>query len=311
MLRGAVQPVGPAAHEALRLSVTGMSFRFPGGRDPILRGVDLTVTAGQVLGILGPNGSGKSTLLNALLGVASGERHGTVRLNGKEPLARSQVGYATQRVALYRQLTVVENLRHAARTSLPRRAVGAAVDAAVDEFGLEPVTGTAVHRLSGGWERLTHIAASFVHRPVVRLLDEPTTALDFDTRARLVGLVHRWRDAGSVLLVTSHYPEDIEEMCSHTLVLHNGTVARYGPMHELIASHRREITVDVLAPSGGATLRADAPATLRDLHDTVTRWAAAGDPADVRVRGISVSRGSLREMLAADPQLRGFVDDRA
>ena len=295
----------PGAASAPGMTVSGLSFRYPGARASVLRDVGFTVTSGQVLGVLGANGSGKSTLLNALLDVRSGQRAGTVTFTDAD---RGQAALASQSISLYQQLTVLENLRHAARTQLPRRLVRAAVDDAIAEYGLDAVARRPVHQLSGGWQRITHIATSFVHRPMIRLLDEPTAALDFEARGRLVALVGNWRRAGTLILVTSHYPEDIEEIGTHALVIHNGTVARHETLADLLASHRRELVIDVATDAGPEQLRRPAPATVADAHALIEGLLGDGATQGT-LRGIRLTDNTLRELLAADPQLKGLLDD--
>lgn len=321
--------VAVAAGPRPGISVSGLSFRYPSAARPTLRDVSFEVAPGQVLGVLGANGSGKSTLLNALLDVRAGERRGTVAIQGGRPDARGRpdgpgasrarraaaardVGYAPQQVALYDLLTVRENLRHVARTLLGRRAVTAAVDDAIAEHGLEPVASTPAYRLSGGWRRLAHIAASFVHRPGVRLLDEPTAALDFEARRRLVELVQSWRAAGIPMIVTSHYPEDIDEICTHALVISDGAVARHGPLADLLGRCRRELVIEAVAESGAIAARADAPATPADLAAALGALVArSGEFASARLLAVRVTDNRLRDVLAADPRLKGLLDDEA
>jgi ABC-2 type transport system ATP-binding protein len=223
------------------LTVSDLSFRYPGRDRHVLAGLSFEAPAGSALGVLGANGSGKSTLLAALAGARAGLRTGTVTLSGAarsdltQPDPRA-IGFATQDVALYRELTVRENLRHAARVTMRRDRVAAAVDRAIAEYGLAPVVDVAAHRLSGGWARVAHLAATFVHDPPVRLLDEPTAALDFEARVRLVALIRSWRDSGVICVVTSHYPEDIEEMCEAVVVIAGGAVVYRGTVADLAAT---------------------------------------------------------------------------
>lgn len=289
------------------LTVKSLSFRYPKQVGLVLRGVSFKVQAGQSLGVLGANGSGKSTLLNAILGVRAGTRLGSVTFHGTADFSRTLVGYATQQISLYQQLTVKENLRHVARMLLSRKAVPAAVDRTLAEFGLTERANVLVRRLSGGWQRLAHLAASFVHDPPLRILDEPTAALDFETRNRLVGLVNDWRQAGSTLLVTSHYPEDIEEMCTHAVVIREGTVARYQSVPAFLAGYRRELVIDTETAYGPQTVRVAAPQTIHDLHQAVADIATGDDMSGRRVIGIRTSQSRLREVLVADPQLQGVV----
>jgi ABC-2 type transport system ATP-binding protein len=292
-----------------RLSVSGLSFRYPKQPDPVLRDVSFEVRPGQSLGVLGPNGAGKSTLLNALLKVRPGTRSGTVAFGGVPGIRRTAVGYATQQTALYQQLTVVENIRHVGRMLLPRRAVAAAVDRNLVEFGLTSRADEPVHRLSGGWQRLAHLAAGFVHDPPLRLLDEPTTALDFETRARLVSLVEQWRSAGATVLVTSHYPEDIEEMCTHAVVIRGGTVARHSSVPDLVAGYRRELIITLAGAGGARDVRRPLPDTVRGLGAAVEDLAAREGLRGDRLLGVSTTGTRLRDVLSADPELRGAFDE--
>lgn len=294
---------------SIELTANDLSFRYRGAGLPVLSGVTFQVGAGQVLGVLGANGSGKSTLLNALLDVRMGERDGEVRIAGEPIAGRRNVGLATQHVALYQRLTVVENLRHFASIRLPRRLASKAVDDAVDEHNLRRVAKTPVHQLSGGWRRLTHIATSFVHRPLVRLLDEPTTALDFQARGRLVELTKQWRRDGALLLVTSHYPEDIQELCTHAMVLRGGRLAWHGTLANLLSRQRRTLVVEVTTDTGTVVMRHPAPQTAKEARDVLDRMLAAeGRLANGQLQAIRIA-DSTRELLASDPQLRKVDDD--
>ncbi|MBT0770045.1 ABC transporter ATP-binding protein [Kineosporia sp. J2-2] len=287
------------------LVVEGLSFQYPRAERPVLRGMSLRVAPGESVGVLGPNGSGKSTFLSALLEARSGHREGTVTLAGARAWRRELVGYATQEVALYPQLTAAENLRHMARILCPPERVAGAVTATLDEFGLRGRAHEPVHRLSGGWQRLTHLAASFVHDPPLRLLDEPTTALDFETRSRLVELTRRWRIDGCALLVTSHYPEDIEQMCTHAVVVRDGVVARHAPVPELMAAHRRELLLETTDAGTSRQRRLPVPRTVAELRDYLLHHADGRE----RLKEIRTTGARLRDALAADPHLRGAVDD--
>ncbi|GAA3075359.1 ATP-binding cassette domain-containing protein [Streptosporangium carneum] len=296
------------------LTVTDLSFAYGESSAPVLTEVALTLRAGEALGILGRNGAGKSTLINAILDIVPGRRGGRVVLGDANDgnaadtgAARRHVGVAGQRISLYKKLTVAENLTHAARLVLPRRDVAAAVGRAVEDFGLARVARTPVHRLSGGWERLSHIAASFVHAPRIRFLDEPTSALDFETRSRLVVLMSRWREAGDAMIVTSHYPEDIEEMCTHVAVVSGGAVVGVGPLRDLLGGYHSELLVRVDAPAGPVTLRAPAPKTAAEAAEAFAAWARDPDHGRSGIESVRLTSRNLREIISMDPDLRGSV----
>ncbi|MER7210340.1 MULTISPECIES: ABC transporter ATP-binding protein [Streptosporangium] len=291
------------------LAVTDLSFAY-GDSQPVLTGVTLRLRGGQVLGVLGRNGAGKSTLINAILDIVPGRRAGEVVLGqeGTGGDTRRHVGVAGQRISLYKKLTVAENLTHAARLVLPRGRVAAATERAIEDFGLAKVARTPVHRLSGGWERLSHIAASFVHAPRLRFLDEPTSALDFETRTRLVALMARWRQDGDAMIVTSHYPEDIEETCTHVAVVSGGTVVGVGPLRDLLGGYHSELLMRVGGEDGPLTLRAPAPGTVGQAAETLARWAREGHAASA-VESVRLTSRNLREIISLDPELRGSVGE--
>ncbi|MGH3242829.1 MAG: ATP-binding cassette domain-containing protein, partial [Spirillospora sp.] len=236
------------------LLVKDLGFRYPGG-EPVLRGASLRLEPGLAVGLLGANGSGKSTLLGAITDSIEGERRGLVAAGpGPDGRIDGPIGYATQDVALYPHLTVVENLTHAARLATRRWRVAGLVAAAVDDFDLGRLRDRPARFLSGGQRRMVHLACAFVHRPAVRLLDEPTTALDFETRQKLIGLVGEWRSRDVAILVTAHYPEDVEELCSSITVLSDGRTYDLGPLGGYLARQRRLGYVEHVTDDGAVKL---------------------------------------------------------
>jgi ABC-type multidrug transport system ATPase subunit len=289
------------------LRVLDLGFRYPGVRTQALRQISFDVERGEVLGVLGPNGSGKTTLLAALLGVRHGERTGQALIDGRPPARDSSVGYAAQDVALYRQLTVRENLGHVARLRLARRAAEPAVQEAIEDYGLAPVATTQVHRLSGGWRRLAHVAASFVHRPDVRLLDEPTAALDFEARGRLLRRIQDWRRQGVTTLLTSHYPEDIDELCTSVVLLDQGRMLRKLRLDELLGRNKPTLRVESTVDGEQAFRSAPAPVRVGELVGTVRTLVADLDQ-DAALADVRIVHNTLRDYLTAERLDTGLPD---
>jgi ABC-2 type transport system ATP-binding protein len=289
------------------VTVRDMSFYYPGQREPALRGIGFDVAWREVLGVLGPNGSGKTTLLAALLKIRHGRCSGQVLLDGKPPGRDSSVGYAAQEVALYRQLTTRENLEHVARLRLPRRQAAAAVTDAIEEYGLASVAGTQVHRLSGGWRRLVHVAVSFVHRPAIRLLDEPTAALDFEARARLLQRIKAWREQDVTTLVTSHYPEDIEELCGSVVLLDHGTVVNCLRLADLLGRDQPMLQVEY-EQAGDRVLRTvPTPRSVGELA-TVMPALTDGIEPSAPLTDLRLVRNTMRDYLTAERPETGLLD---
>lgn len=288
------------------LSVSNLTFtyaedvsgRITPKREVVLDGANLDLRAGAAIGLLGANGSGKSTFLGAITNSIKGQCEGEVRV---APEAIGPIGYATQDVALYVHLSVRENLEHAARLSTRQWTVSDLVECAIEDYGL----GNFVHQLardiSGGQGRIAHLACAFVHQPSIRLLDEPTTALDFQTREKLINLVHGWRDEGIATLVTAHYPEDIEELCEELVVLADGKTHPLGS----VANHLKALGVSATLTRGNVhTDFAVRSATLREVVD---ESIASGIDLDDEFDSISVRPPRLRDLLQRDPTLRSAV----
>ncbi|HEY7147271.1 MAG TPA: ABC transporter ATP-binding protein [Streptosporangiaceae bacterium] len=286
------------------LNVKDLDFRYPGG-SPVLHGASLQLEAGLVTGLLGANGSGKSTLLGAITNTIEGERRGLIEAAAE---ARGPIGYATQDTALYRHLTVAENLGHAARLATRRWRVTDLVSKAVDDFRLGHLAGRTARDLSGGQQRIVHLACAFVHGPTIRLLDEPTTALDFETRQILIDLVARWRGEGIATLVTAHYPEDVEELCSVITVLVEGKTYPLGSLREYLARQSRLGYAERLR-GDGSVLSTELPGPIGSLAEIVRASGEAGIDPRQPLHAIEVRPPALRDLLRRDPSLRAAVEE--
>jgi ABC-2 type transport system ATP-binding protein len=184
--------------------------------------VSLEIDSGSILGLLGPNGAGKTTVLSMLQGLRR-PTAGTVTLFGGNPtdaVTRQQLGSTPQETALPPTLRVGEVIDFVGRHFEHR--IGVAELAA--EFGLDDLLRRQTGALSGGQKRRLSVALAFVGRPKLVLLDEPTTGLDVDARHALWEAVRRQHAAGSTVVVTSHYLEEIEALAQRVVVMGGGRV---------------------------------------------------------------------------------------
>lgn len=175
--------------------------------------VSMCVLAGQSVGLAGPNGSGKSTLLRLLAGLLRADAGtGTVvgcALGRLDRNGRNQLGYLPQRAALYPRISVFENLRfRAALAGLA--APGTATRAAIALLGLEDRATEPLGQFSGGWIRRIEIAATLIHSPRLVLLDEPTTGLDEQARARIWEQLDICRARGAAVVFSSHDSTELQ-----------------------------------------------------------------------------------------------------
>lgn len=202
------------------------------GAREALKGVDFAAHAGELVAIIGPNGAGKTTLLSIL--------SGTVKPDGGEVhLPNGDVGWVPQQAALYRRLTVEENLLLFARLEKheePR----AAVEEMLDLTGLKERRGDLVARLSGGNQQRINIAIGLLSRPVALLLDEPSVGLDPRQRARLWEFVSGLAGGGTTVIFSTHDIQEAERYGRRLLVLADGESLFDGSPEELREAVRGE-----------------------------------------------------------------------
>ncbi|WP_275899244.1 ABC transporter ATP-binding protein [Pyxidicoccus caerfyrddinensis] len=293
-------------HGSVLLCAEGLSFAYTRGAH-VLRNASLCLRAGASVGLLGANGAGKTTLLGALTRTVRGTAGGSLRLDVGALPARRAIGYATQALALYPMLTVEENVGHLASLLLRRAEAKAAICRAIEEFSLGSIARTRVHHLSGGQRRLVHLAASFVHGPPIRLLDEPTVALDFEARQLVVKRVRGWREEGAAVLITAHYPEDIEELSTELVLLRDGTTRDLGELGAVLSSQSRTLLLQAERSASRSESTSWELMLATGRLDEVR--AKLGElPSDVRLSELRLSGNRLRDILLRDPSLSSFAE---
>ncbi|GAB4215201.1 MAG: ABC transporter ATP-binding protein [Synechococcales cyanobacterium] len=209
------------------------------GSREVVRGVDLTLVPGQVLGLLGPNGAGKSTTVGMLYGMVKPNR-GVVRLGSHDVTragveARRAMGVVTQDDNLDPDLDVTGNLVAFARYY---GIVGAAaryrIAEVLEELELTAFAHHAIDALSGGTKRRLVLARALLNKPAIVFLDEPTTGLDPDVRQQFWRLVTGLKQQGCGVLLTTHYMDEAERLCDRLLLMQAGQVVDRGSPQELI-----------------------------------------------------------------------------
>ncbi len=212
------------------MEARGLVKRY--GDREALRGVDLAVEPGELVAVIGPNGAGKTTLLSILAGTVKADEGEVESPNG-------DVGWVPQQAALYRRLTVEENLLLFARLEKheePR----AAVEEMLELTGLGDRRGELVARLSGGNQQRINIAIGLLARPVVLLLDEPSVGLDPRQRARLWKFVSGLAGHGTTVIFSTHDIQEAERYGQRLLVLADGESLFDGSSGQLREAVRSE-----------------------------------------------------------------------
>jgi len=202
------------------------------GRQPALRGVDFEAQPGELLAVIGPNGAGKTTLLSILAGIIRPDE-------GEVHLPRGEVGWVPQQAALYRRLTVEENLRLFARLER-HEDVESSVEQMLEQTALHDRRHDQVALLSGGNQQRINIAIGLLAKPVVLLLDEPSAGLDPRQRARLWDFVSALAAGGTTVIFSSHNIQEAERYGQRLLVIADGERLFDGSQEELRAAVGRE-----------------------------------------------------------------------
>ena len=216
---------------AVVLVAEAVGYRYPRQAAPALQNVSLTLSRGEIVGLLGPNGSGKSTLINLLNGLRS-PRAGSVRCVGDPP---PTVSWVPQEYAFYPQLTCRENLQFFASLLAPSlEARAASVDRVVTACVLQEFVDKQVRHCSGGVRRRLNIAIGLLRKPDVLLLDEPTVGVDPQTRLFLLDQVRQLALQGAAIVYATHYMDEAMAVCNELLILDHGQVVSSGDLPTLL-----------------------------------------------------------------------------
>jgi ABC-2 type transport system ATP-binding protein len=206
------------------LSLRGVTKRYDDGF-LALDALDLDVPAGSFFGLLGPNGAGKTTLISAVTNLIR-LTEGEIRIFGERHdalAARRLVGVAEQDVNLDRFLTAEETLRyHGGYYGMDRAHARARAKEMLDVFDLRAKADVRAPQLSGGMRRRLLLARALMHEPRLVILDEPTAGVDFELRLELWAYIRRLHEAGTTILLTTHYLEEAEELCEEIALIRGG-----------------------------------------------------------------------------------------
>ena len=203
------------------------------GTHEVLRGVDLCVEPGQILGLLGRNGAGKSTLITILCGLRRADS-GTASVCGHSPASAEAarfIGYAPQDLGIYPDLSVAQNLAAFGELhGLDRREAASRTGEVMELLGLTEKRGQRASHLSGGQQRRLHAGMAIMHRPHLVFMDEPTVGADVEARSQILRAVRQLADDGAAVVYTSHYLAEFEELGSDIAILNEGRIVASGTL---------------------------------------------------------------------------------
>lgn len=217
-----------------------------------LDNIDLSIKEGEIFGLLGPNGAGKTTLINTMVGLTKMES-GEVGIFGKDIRSnemdiKRNIGIVPQEIAVFDDLTAIENLTFFGRLyGLNGSLLRERVDDALNFTGLYDKRKEFPKKYSGGMKRRLNIACAIVHRPRLIIMDEPTVGIDPHSRNHILQSVKELNRHGSTIIYTSHYMEEVEDICTDIAIMDHGRVIARGDKDELkgLIAFEEKVSIEV------------------------------------------------------------------
>ncbi len=275
-----------------------------------LDGVSFSVQEGEFFGLLGPNGAGKSTLISAMAGLLD-LTEGRITVMGHDVAharraAALSLGVVPQEITFDLFLTVRETLQYQSGYWGIRNNQ-AWVGEILEQLGLSSKADAMVRSLSGGMKRRVLVAQALVHKPRVIVLDEPTAGVDVELRENLWQLIGALHAQGTTVVLTTHYLEEAQAMCSRVAIMQKGRIAALDTTERLLAAHNErqllcrleegelpEELAPLLLSRRGPELTFRAPDA-----QTAERVLAALRTKGVRISGLTIREARLEDVFLA------------
>ena len=216
--------------------------------------LNLEIKEGEIFGLLGPNGSGKTTAINCMLALLKYDK-GSIRIMGQDMHPDSydvkrNIGVVMQNVAVFEQMTVRENIDYFCGLYIQdKKKREELVDEAIRFVGLEDYQKMRPGKLSGGLLRRLNIACGIAHKPRLIIMDEPTVAVDPQSRNKILEGILELNRQGSTIIYTSQYMEEVEQICSRIAIIDHGQVLATGTKEELKSMIKTGETITIEAIS--------------------------------------------------------------
>lgn len=270
-----------------------------------VRGVSFSVDPGEIVAVLGPNGAGKTTTIEMLEGYRPPDT-GTIRVLGFDPASggaafRQRIGVVLQECGIDPYLSVTEVLQlHASYYEHPRT-----VDETIELVGLDEKRASRVKTLSGGQQRRLDVALGIIGDPDLLFLDEPTTGFDPSARRQAWDLVHRLRDLGKTVLLTTHYMDEAQALADRVIVIAAGRILAEGSPDDIGGRGSAHTIIRIPWPDHESLDRLPVAAVRDIAHavietDTTTETLAAliswARSASIDLDGITVTRPTLEDV---------------
>jgi len=261
--------------------------------------VSLEIMEGEIFGRLGPNGAGKSTAINMITGLLSIDK-GSISILGMDIRknkmeAKANVGIVPQDIAIYEDLTSLENVKFfAGLYGLRGKELDAAALDALGFTGLSDRKGEFPKNFSGGMKRRLNIACAIAHKPKLIIMDEPTVGIDPQSRNHILQSVKTLNKMGSTIIYTSHYMEEVDEICTRIAIMDHGKVIALGTCAELknLINDKDILIVTVAGPAS-------------KVSEEKIREIAGVESVDIAESTVKIT--SAREVTNLDKIIQYFV----
>lgn len=214
------------------------------GKQPALQQIDLTIPKASSFGLVGPNGAGKSTLMKILVGVIE-DYKGQIKIDsapyvGNQTAMKQRIGYVPQDICLEETLTARDNLILFGRLyGVKGKKLQERMNAVLELIGLKDREKSLVTTFSGGMKRRLNIGCALLHDPDIVILDEPTVGVDPQSRRAIFEMIHSFKNNGKTVIYSSHYMEEVEQLCDHIGFIDRGVVIEQGKLRDVLARHRQ------------------------------------------------------------------------
>ncbi len=212
--------------------------------------LNLEINEGEIFGLLGPNGSGKTTTISCMLSLLKYDK-GNIEILGEKIRpdnynVKRQIGIVPQNIAVFDELSVYENIDYFCGLYIKNKAEKKKLNNEAIEFtGLEKYTKMRPKQLSGGLLRRLNIACGIVHKPKLVIMDEPTVAVDPQSRNKILEGIQELNKNGSTIIYTSHYMEEVEQICTRIAIIDGGRCIAEGTKEELKSMIKTGETITV------------------------------------------------------------------
>lgn len=280
------------------ITIDAISKRF--GERTAVDNLSLSIPQGEIFGLLGPNGAGKSTTISMMSGLILPDA-GKVTVNDLSPdsiKAKRTIGLIPQSIALYEELTALDNLNFFADLySLSNTLKDERINWSLEFVGLQDRAKDLVKSFSGGMKRRLNLAASLLHDPNYIFMDEPTAGVDPQSRNKLFDSVLELKALGKTIIYTTHYMEEAEKLCDRVGIIDQGKLMALDTVENLISQHGGASQISINSNHGKQNLESNNPAQdlIKQLADVDELFDVSVNRPDLETVFLNLTGRQLRD----------------